>query len=115
MAEYIEDNFIYIGLGSALFSLAFFLFFKLNKNARLKRVVFPIVHIAVTAGFLFLFWNMSQASFGPAFLILVAFAAAIGISNYRNIAFCDECGATSYSKGIFKRPSECSSCGSKWV
>ncbi len=114
MAEYLKENFIYIWLGWGLFGLVTFLFFKFNKNARLKRVVFPIVQIALTAAFLLFIWNVWEAEIGPFFFFMVGITLVIGVVNYRSVVFCDACGASSYTKSL-KRPTECLSCGSKWV
>jgi hypothetical protein len=110
-----KENFIYIWLGWGLFGLGSFLFFRFNKNARIKRVAFPVIQIIATAAFLFIVWNMWEGEIGAVFFVFSAIAIAIGVSNYRRAAFCDSCGAMSYSGSMFKRPTDCTACGSKWV
>lgn len=110
-----KDNFAYIWIGWLIFGLAAFLFFRFYKNAKVKRIAFPVVQVVVTAAFLIFVWNMWEAEIGPMFFLFSGFAILIGISNFLRTAFCDSCGAMSYSNSLIKPPTSCSSCGSKWV
>ncbi len=110
-----KENFIYIWLGGGLLGLGSFLFLRFNKNARVKRVVFPVIQIIGTVAFLFFVWSMWDGEIGLFIYVFSAIAVAIGILNYRRTAFCDSCGAMSFSSSIFGRPTSCSACESKWV
>lgn len=110
-----SENFFYWWIGWAIFGIASFLFLRFNKNARLKRVVYPLIQIFATVYFLFVVWKMVGNDIGPVVYVFSVIAIIIGIANYRSVVFCDSCGAMSYSGTPFKRPVECSQCGSKWV
>lgn len=110
-----KDNFFYIWLGWGILSAASFLFLKYYRNARVKRVVYPLMIVVTTGAFLFIVWSMTGPRADGFLIVFSLFAVGIGISNWRSTVFCDECGAMSYSSVPFRRPNECAVCGSKWV
>jgi hypothetical protein len=109
-----EYYILYWWLGGLVIGIAGFLFFRFNKNAQVKRVVFPVTIMLTTAAFLGFVWSIADGG-GVFIYVFSSIAVVIGFSNWRRTVFCDACGAASYSGSPFKRPAECSSCGSKWV
>ena len=94
-----------LGLGS-------FLFFHFNRNAALKRRIWPAFIILVGAifgGFMYYSgFRQPQAFyiFGPA-LIIISFL------NIRTTRFCGSCGKTLYRQPIFSRIQFCPYCGAE--
>ena len=90
-----------LGLGS-------FLFFHFNRNAGLKRLIFPLFLIFANAIFLYVVWLIMKS---PG--ILVAAAAVtivINFINFRKTRFCNNCGRTVYGGDLIARPKECPHC-----
>ena len=87
-------------MGCALFWLLF-----LNRNAALKRLVFPAPVLLGTA--LFIYYDAERNSSPVAIIALVG----ILLFNLWLIRFCDACGATVLPRGSWKRPSKCNDCG----
>jgi hypothetical protein len=95
---------IVLGISSAAF-------FFLNRNAALKRKVFPPFVIFIGVLFLTFGGLMGFAREPFFFLLMVPFVALITFVNIRNTRFCDTCGKTLISQNPFLRPKFCSSCG----
>jgi hypothetical protein len=96
---------VLLGLGS-------FLFFHFNRNAALKRRVWPVFIVAVGlvfGGFMYL--SMGQQPqvlyLGVPAIILISFL------NIRTTRFCDSCGKTLYQQPIFSRTQFCPHCGAQ--
>jgi uncharacterized membrane protein YfcA len=90
-----------------------FLFFHFNRNAALKRTIWPAFIVAIGiifGGFLFYFVGRQQAQ-----ILYVAVPAIILISflNMRTVRFCDSCGKTLYRQPIFSRTQFCPYCGAQ--
>lgn len=109
------SNFIYFWIMSGVIAIAGFLFIRFNKNARLKRVVFPLMLILTYALVIYYVWNTFGDEFGSIIYVFAAIAAGISYLKYRVVVFCDACSAMTNSERTFSRPTECSKCGSKWV
>jgi hypothetical protein len=84
-------------------------FFFLNKNAVLKRRVWP--PFVVGTGVLFLGFAMAIGL--PAEIMYVAVPAVVAITllNLRAVQFCGSCGATQMSQNPFSKATYCSKCG----
>jgi hypothetical protein len=94
-----------LGLGS-------FLFFHLNRNAALKRRIWPvyIVSVGLVLGGLMYFSMGRQRDvlyLGVPAIILISFL------NIRTTRFCESCGKTLYSQPIFSRTQFCPHCGAE--
>ena len=95
---------VWVVLG--LFSAGFFF---LNKNAQLKRKVWPrfvVVTGALFAGFV---WAMGFPS--HVMFIVVPAVALITVLNLHAVQFCNSCGATIMSQNPLSKPAFCSKCG----
>jgi hypothetical protein len=97
---------VWVVLG--LFSAGFFF---LNKNAALKRKVWPPFLVATGMLFLGFMWAMGLPA--EAFFLAVPAVALITLLNLRAVRFCNSCGATLMSQNPFTRPTFCSKCGAK--
>ena len=86
-------------------------FFYLNKNAALKRKVWPPFISAV--GILFLGFTWAMGVPAGTFFFAVPAVALITLLNLRTVTFCNSCGATLRSQNPFSRPAFCSKCGAK--
>ena len=97
---------VLLGLGS-------FLFFHFNRNAALKRQVWPAFIIAVGlifGGFVYFSTGRQQ----PRVLYLMVPALLlISFLNIRQTRFCDSCGKTLYRQPIFSRTQFCPHCGAE--
>ena len=106
-------EFIAFMLVWCLLGLTSFLFFHFNRNATLKRRVFPAFMIVVGAMFLgvvyyFIGWQQP--------LVFVGAVPAVVVISYLNIRmtrFCESCGRTLYRQPLFSKPRFCSHCGAK--
>lgn len=96
---------VWVVLG--LFSVAFFL----NKNAPLKRKVWPPFIIAT--GLLFIGFTLAMGIPRHMLGIIVPAVALITILNLRAVQFCNSCGATIMSQNPFVKAAFCSKCGAK--
>jgi len=97
---------VWVVLG--LFSTGFFYF---NKNAVLKRKVWPPFLGAVGILFLGFMWAMGVPP--ETFFLAVPAVALITLLNLRIMRFCNSCGATLKSQNPFAKPAFCSKCGAK--
>ncbi len=109
------SNFLYFWIVSVAIALAGFLFLRFSKNAQSKRVVFPLMLILTDAILIYFAWTNFGDEFGRIVYIFAGLAVAMTYLNYRRVAFCDACAAMTSSDKLLVRPTECSSCGSKWV
>lgn len=84
-------------------------FFSLNKNAALKRRIYPPFVIAagfVPVGLLAFLRVPAEFVVGAGIVI-----AALGALTIRTVKFCDACGRTAHSQNPFAPPKFCSKCG----
>ena len=92
--------------------LASFLFFQFNRDATLKRRVFPFFAIAV--GLIFgAFLIYMTRGFSQVVFLAVPMIALITFLNIRMTRFCDSCGRTLYRQPLFTRPGFCPHCGAQ--
>jgi hypothetical protein len=93
-----------LGVGSALF-------FWLNRDAALKRKVFPPLMIGAGVIFIGFIWLTGA----PTQFLFIAIPAVVLISflNIRGMKFCDSCGRTIHSQNPFSPAEFCSKCGAK--
>ncbi|MEO8390984.1 MAG: hypothetical protein ABI893_04590 [Polaromonas sp.] len=95
---------VVLGLGSSAF-------FFLNKDAALKRRVWPGFTVVTGVVFLFFVWLMGAG----AEVLLVGVPAVVLITalNLRAVRFCDSCGKTLMNQNPFSPPRFCSKCGAE--
>lgn len=84
-------------------------FFRLNKNARLKRKVWPPFILATSILFIAFAWAISPRA--EVLYVLIPASALIALLNLRAVQFCDSCGATLRSSNPFRKTAFCSKCG----
>ena len=87
------------------------LFFWLNKNAALKRKLFP--YFVLGAGLVMVaFISLSKI---PHQVLFVAIPIIVLISflNIKSVKFCDSCGRTVHSQNPFSPAEYCQKCGAK--
>ena len=101
---------IFIGVWVVL-GLASAAFFFLNKDASLKRKVWPPATIGVGVLFLGFVWLMGFPA--EVMYIAVPAVALITFLNLRAVQFCDSCGKTLMSQNPFSKAEFCSKCGAK--
>lgn len=97
----------------AILGLSSFLFFHFNRNAALKRRVWPafIVTIGIIfAGFVFHVMGHQQPQ---VLYFMVPAIILISFLNIRTTLFCDACGKTLYRQPIFSRARFCPHCGAE--
>jgi len=101
---------VFIGLWAALglFSAGFFF---LNRNASLKRKVWPPFVAAVALLFAGFAWALGVPE--QLFYFLVPATVLITVLNLRAVQFCDACGSTVMNQNPFMKPEFCSKCGAK--
>jgi len=97
---------VFFGVWVALGILS--LFFFLNKDAALKRKVWPAFTIATGILFIGFLWAMGASS--PLFVIAVVI---ITVLNLRAAKFCDACGKTLMMRNPLSPPQYCAKCGAK--
>lgn len=93
-----------LGLGS-------FAFFHLNRNAVLKRKVWPIV--VLLSGILFIGFIWKMGIRGNGVYMAVPAVVLISLLNLRATKFCDSCGRTLHNQGLFSAAEYCPKCGVK--
>jgi hypothetical protein len=98
--------FIVVWVALGLFSAGFFF---LNKNAPLKRKVWPPFTIA--AALLFIGFIVAMDAPAPALLFAVPGVVLITWIDLRVVRFCNSCGATIMRQKPFATPKFCSRCG----
>lgn len=89
-----------------------FVFFHFNRNAALKRRIFPFFVIAVGIIFTAFLAYMTRG-FPRVLFLAVPMIGLITFLNIRRTHFCDSCGRTLYSQPTFKRPAFCPRCGAQ--
>jgi hypothetical protein len=95
-----------LGLGS-------FLFFQFNRNAALKRKVWPVVIVAVGLVFGSLVYFGMGRQQPQVLYLMVPGIVLVSFLNIRTVRFCDSCGRTLYRQPIFSRTQFCPHCGTK--
>ena len=96
-----------------ILGLSSFLFFHFNRNASLKRRIWPafiIIVGTIFGGFMYYVMGYQQPQ-----ILYPAVPAIILISflNIRTTRFCDSCGKTLYQQPIFSRTQFCPHCGAE--
>lgn len=100
-----------IQLLTFLYGTTFSIFLLINKNADLKRKIFPYL-LALFGVLMFgLVWSDPKTDTS-------AIYSAIGVGlvialNYRAINFCTSCGKTVFSRNVIEPQSYCGGCGNK--
>lgn len=101
---------IFLGVWVLLTLLsAGFLFF--NKNAALKRRIWPAFVISI--GVLFLVFTAARGTPPQSLLVIAPVIALITFLNLRLIKFCDACGATITRQSRSAKSASCPKCGAK--
>jgi hypothetical protein len=104
-----QSKFYYFWLTWVFLGFGNFLFFRFNKNAGLKRFLFPFVVIFATSVLLYFIWTeVNIRDFE--FWIFALISVAIGFLNIKNTKFCNNCGATVFNNRIFQTAKHCPKC-----
>ena len=99
---------IFISVWAVLGLISFLLFF-VNKNAQLKRKIFPVFIIGIGIAFAgFVTWMFYPH---PPYLIAYPAIVLISFLNIKMTKFCDECGKTNFSQNAFSALKFCQKCG----
>jgi len=93
--------------------VVFSAFFYLNKDAALKRKVWPIV--SIVTGLVFVGYVLSMGTPAHVLVIMIPFVALITLINLRVMRFCDECGRTVRTRSAFAPAKFCPHCGAPLV
>jgi len=97
----------------AALAVASFVFFQFNRNAALKRKLWPVFTIGIAILFIAFAWLMGLRDRGLYFIVPAV--ALITWLNIRFMKFCDACGRTLYPHPPFIRYEFCPSCGGKLI
>lgn len=89
-----------------------FLFFYINRNASLKRRIFPFFLVGVGLVFTAFIAYMTHGDPRAISMTLPAIAL-ITFLNFRTTRFCDACGRTLIRQPLFTRPGFCPHCGDR--
>jgi hypothetical protein len=113
MTSFDERAFLVLGTIWVVAGWSSFLFFHFNKNARLKRKLFPKLTIALgilmVAAISVPLMVTGRVVWAPAFYGPVV--ALFVLRTLRGTRFCDACGATIGPVGWFDAPRFCPRCG----
>jgi hypothetical protein len=99
-------SWVLLGLGS-------FLFFHFNRNAALKRRVWPVFGIATGLIFASVVYFSVGRQQPKVLLLMVPALILISFLNLRTTRFCDACGRTLYRQPLFSRTQFCPHCGAE--
>lgn len=97
---------IWIAYGSLGFAL-----FALNRDAALKRSLWPPFAVASALLFAVITWLMGVPT--RYLSILIPVLILMVWANLRTVRFCDSCGRTIMNQTPFSKPEFCSKCGAK--
>jgi CHASE2 domain-containing sensor protein len=103
---------LFMGFWVAL-ALSSFLFFHFNRNAALKRRIWPAFILAIGlifGGFVYFIMGQHQPQ---VLYLMVPAIIVISFLNFRATRFCDACGKTLHRQPIFSRTQFCPHCGSE--
>ncbi len=107
-----NSDLFYFWICWGLLGLGSFLFFKFNKNAGLKRFIFPFFTLFMSA--LFIYMMVAIMHFNSTILMIaIPVSLLISFLNYRKTRFCDNCGETVIGGSQFVPPIECNKCKSQ--
>lgn len=107
-----QQGFLIFSVCWVILGIASFLFFYFNRNAPLKRKIFPV--FVVATGFTFAAFLVYETRGEPrALSIALPMIALITFLNIRTTRFCDPCGRTLIRQPLFTRPSFCPHCGAR--
>lgn len=87
------------------------LYFRFGRNAKHKRLVFPVAVVTSAVLLFAITWL-----FEPSIPTAVCIAAVLGFAGYaslRTVGFCGTCGATVRGHGLLTRPTYCVKCGTR--
>lgn len=90
----------------ALLAISSFLFFHFNRDAPLKRRVYPIFLIGSSV-ILVTFGAYASDGHPTALIVLIPIVSLITFLNFRRISFCPRCGRTLYHRGSLGPASSC--------
>jgi len=94
-------------------SAAGFLFFHFNRNAALKRRIFPI--FVITAAILFgSFIQYTSAGHTQILFLAIPMILLVSLLTLRRIGFCSACGRTIYERPVFSGSPPCPHCGAEY-
>ena len=107
-----ESAFLVFFVFWALLGLSSFLFFHFNRDAKLKKRVFPFFVVGV--GVIFGTFAAYTTGWHPAVLmVMLPLVGLITFLNLRTTKFCDSCGRTLYRQSLFGPSKFCPHCGSE--
>ncbi|MDQ3819992.1 MAG: hypothetical protein M3362_20275 [Acidobacteriota bacterium] len=98
-------------VSSVVISVGALLYFRRNKNVRLKRQFHKWFQIAYATMFFFLIALSGMP--WPVLLIFGSIIALIAYFNIKNTIFCEACGRTVYNHMWVGRAEYCAKCGAK--
>lgn len=98
-------------IGWALLGLASFLFFNFNRDAKLKKRVFPVFIVGTGVVFATFAAYVTGWRLAP-LLIMLPLVGLITLINLRSTKFCAGCGRTLYRQSFFGPTKFCPHCGS---
>ena len=88
-----------------------FLFFHLNRDARLKKKIYPWFVVGI--GIIFASFSAWMSDWQPfVFLVMLPMVALITFLNIRMTKFCESCGRTVYRQPLLGPSKFCPHCGS---
>jgi len=84
-------------------------FFRLNKNASLKRKVWAPFLVVTSLVFIGVVWTITKRV--EVLYFLVPAVCLLTLVNLRMVRFCDSCGDTVRSQSPWRKPAFCPKCG----
>lgn len=106
--NHMPDIFPYFIAVWAALGLGTLAFLHFNRNAALKRRVWPLISLGSSVLFLGFAWQMGFK--GEMLFVAVPMVVLITLLNIRNTRFCDACGSTLH-KQVISRDKFCPKCG----
>ena len=101
---------IYFIILLMLGAVAPYLLFR-TKNAKIKRILFPLLVILVGSWVLGFIWFLGFPR--KVLFIATVSVALVSFLNWRSFKFCNACGSTVRGES-FSTPKQCSSCGAEF-
>ena len=99
-------------VGWMALGIASWVFFAFNRNAALKRRVWPVVAVGTGALFVAIVWHMTSTPDVLVFMVLAVLV--ITLLNLRAAKFCGACGRTHWNQNPFGSVDFCSKCGARF-
>ncbi len=108
-----EKVFVAFAIFWIALGVAGFLFFHFNRNAALKRKVFPI--FVLTAAIVFgSFVQYTSAGRTQILYLAIPMILVVSLLTIRKTGFCGKCGRTIYQRPIFSGSPPCPHCGAEY-